>query len=73
MPSLTKKDIDLILKSFNIENKISTFIETGTYFGETVYRLSKSFEKLYTVEYSEEIYNSLMKNINPPNIKFYNS
>lgn len=73
MPSLTKRDIDLILKTFNIENKFSTFIETGTYHGNTVYGLSNFFEKIYTVEYSKEIYNNLMKRKNPPNIEFYNS
>lgn len=38
------------------EFKIATFIETGTYYGETSYWASQYFEKVYTIEQSKELY-----------------
>ena len=65
------------LKSFNLSDllinlNIDTFVETGTYTGNSLeYALSTSlFKKLYSVELLEQYYNScLQKFINNKNIE----
>lgn len=60
MPSLTYKEIaSLILsKNPNPMNKFTTFIETGTYMGDTIFSMNPYFNELHTIELSERLYES---------------
>jgi hypothetical protein len=46
-----------IIRSYAVRYKAKTFIETGTLFGDTVMALVHDFEKLFSVELSEELAN----------------
>jgi hypothetical protein len=62
-----------ILNQNNI-TQISTFIETGTYKGGTIFPLSKQFKNLYTIEINKTAYShclNVAKKKNISNIKFY--
>ena len=48
------EDLTLFIKEMN---NINSFIETGTYQGETAIWASKHFDKIVTIEFSEEIFN----------------
>ena len=50
--------------------KYSSFIETGTYCGETIFSLEAHFDKLYTIEFSEKYYNITKNNYNGNKINF---
>jgi hypothetical protein len=59
--------ITRLAKQFNVKN----FIETGTYYGGTAIWASKKFEKVLTIEYSQEIYNNVSnQHKSIENIKF---
>lgn len=62
MPTLLKEDLKNILDLFE-KNKsdYSFFVETGTYMGETILRFIDDFEKSYTIELSEELFNQFNK------------
>lgn len=49
--------------------KISTVVETGTYYGVTTSWLAKNFEKVYTTEINELFYNNAIKRFNDENIR----
>lgn len=51
LPHLLKQDI---LKGYAIEYKLSYLVETGTYMGEMVDALRESFQKVYSIELSEQ-------------------
>lgn len=40
---------------------ISDFVETVTYYGDTAYWASQVFERVLTIEYSENIYKKVTK------------
>jgi hypothetical protein len=62
MPTLLKEDLKNILNSLQTTNKnYSYFVETGTYMGETILRFYNDFEKSYTIELSNELYNDFNK------------
>jgi len=44
-----------ILNSFTLKYKTNIFIETGTFLGETVEAFKNNFEKIYSIELSEEL------------------
>lgn len=46
---------NLIDKYIN-ESNIKVFVETGTYLGDTIYRLRKKFQHLYSIELSDHYY-----------------
>lgn len=48
------------LKKIGIKNKINVFVETGTYFGDTLSLLKNCFKKLYSIEISKDIYNVVL-------------
>lgn len=59
-----------IISDFS-ENKTEymTFVETGTYLGETLEKLYNEFETLYTIELSEKYYKRFDKIIKDKNYK----
>jgi hypothetical protein len=67
MPSLNQEFI-LQLKD-NYKN-YSNFIETGTYMGQTIMSMEPLFERLYTIEIKEDIYNTTKKTYSGNKIEF---
>lgn len=65
--------IDLIfLKKLQDEYKTyENFIETGTYYGETIMSLEPYFSKLYTIEIKEEFYENVKNKYKGNKINFY--
>lgn len=55
MPSLELSFLNSLKDNYINYN---TFIETGTYNGDTIFNLESYFDKLYTIEYSEKYYNN---------------
>ena len=70
MPSL---EIELFnkLKVENIFTKFPVFIETGTYMGETIFKMEKLFNELHTIEIKKEIYHNVKRLYNGNKINFY--
>lgn len=59
----------LILKKLQLTYNLDTFVETGTYLGETPLALNSLFKKIYTIELSEELYKSAQDKLSVfPNI-----
>jgi hypothetical protein len=56
MPSITK---ELLLKLKDQYKNYSTFLETGTYKGETIFAMEPYFDNLITVEINENLFNSV--------------
>ncbi len=54
-PQSTKEKQELIIKLAQ-KNKISNFIETGTYIGETVKAIIPFFKNIYTIELNKKLY-----------------
>jgi hypothetical protein len=54
MPSI---NLPFLRKLRDDYEKFPYFIETGTYHGETIFEIEPYFNKVYTVEYSETLYN----------------
>ena len=50
-----------VLKRFNLEN--STWIETGTYYGETTKFLSEFAKKIFTIEADTRLFNMAKKSL----------
>ena len=55
MPHINK---DFLLKLDSKYQNYDTFIETGTYYGKTIFEMEKYFNKLYTIEIKKEFYES---------------
>jgi hypothetical protein len=68
MPSL-----DLaFLKSLQCDYKsFPNFVETGTYFGETIFAMEPHFTNLYTIEVKEEFYTNTKTKYTGSKIQFY--
>lgn len=61
-----------VLNRFNLEN--STWIETGTYYGDTTKYLSQFARKIITIEADVRLFNIAKKTLNKyKNIKIFNS
>jgi hypothetical protein len=67
MPSLNK---DFILQLKDNYKNYSNFIETGTYMGQTIMEMEPMFEKLYTIEIKEDIYNTTKNTYSGNKIEF---
>lgn len=67
--ALSAKFLDMLQQIF----KVSNFIETGTFLGNTTLNAAKQFKKVYTVELSKELYeNTKIKFKHFSNINTYN-
>lgn len=53
MPSL---EIEIIEKIISENKNFKTFIETGTYMGETIFKMEPLFEHLFTIEINKELF-----------------
>lgn len=55
---LNLQKLNDVVEHYDLDaNEYSTFIETGTYVGETVRSIQPYFEKVHTIEISEYLYN----------------
>jgi hypothetical protein len=54
-----------------LDNKYKIAVETGTFKGDTTLLLSKYFERVYTIEIDNKLYNEVINRIDNKNIKFY--
>jgi hypothetical protein len=62
MPSLKINDLNEILSLVSEDiTKFEYFVETGTYHGDTIIEMSKHFNKLYTIELSQDLYEQFQK------------
>jgi hypothetical protein len=57
-PQLYKREV---LKKYGLSNGIKTFIETGTYLGQTISYLKNDFDKLISIELDPELYERAKK------------
>ena len=53
---MTEDSKHSVIRSFVDNNLGYTFVETGTYLGDTIFALRDDFMKLYSVELSKELY-----------------
>ena len=67
MPALEKEIILQILEQYP---RFKSFVETGTYMGDTIFSLEDAFEELYTIEIKEEFYNNLTAKYKGSKINF---
>jgi len=67
MPSISKIELDKLKDNYQ---NYSFFIETGTYVGETIFNMEPYFNKLYTIEYSNDLFNSVKNKYNGNKIDF---
>lgn len=67
MPSLTK---DFLLTLHDDYTKFSTFIETGTWVGDTIFAMEPLFDTLYSIEISPLVHNTTKKKYKGEKIKF---
>lgn len=59
-----------LIKDIQKTHKISIFIETGTFIGNSLIGLHQSFEKLYSIELDKGIYRLAKKRLSPyPNVE----
>ncbi len=50
-----------VILSYQASHHTNVFIETGTFMGDTVFALLNNFEKIYSIELSEELANKAQK------------
>ena len=67
MPSINN---EFLGKLQDDKKKYSCFIETGTYNGDTTFALEQYFDKLYTIEFSEQYYYNTKNKYNGNKINF---
>jgi hypothetical protein len=70
MPSLELKDLQNI-KTNDIFKNFPTFIETGTYFGDTILAMELYFKNLHTIEIKKEFYLNIVEKYKGAKIKFH--
>ena len=56
MPTLTYYDINKIFDLYPEYKNVDTFIETGTYMGDTTKTMSEYFKQVYTIEIKKELH-----------------
>lgn len=69
MPTLESEIVQFILNS--VENKYPIFIESGTYRGDTIFKMEPLFDTLHTIEIKEEFYNTVKNLYNGTKINFH--
>ena len=72
MPSINKFFIDYC-KSKYPQFSFNTFVETGTWKGETIFNMEHLFDNLYTIEIKKELYDDLVNNYTNNKIHFINN
>lgn len=70
MPGLEINDLNNIQVDTLFE-LYPTFVETGTYLGETIMKMEPFFKRLYTVEIKQEFYLNAIKKYKGNKITFY--
>ena len=57
MPTLTLDKLNDVVKEFDLNSdNYSTFVETGTYVGDTVRSVQPYFEQVHTIEISKSLF-----------------
>jgi len=69
MPSLSE---DCLLKLKHDYKKYPVFVETGTYYGNTIFAVEPFFNTLHTIEIKQEFYDYVQSQYTGNKIKFYN-
>ena len=69
MPSLKYALLKQIIQKDEDEYKI--FVETGTYLGETIFRMEPIFKELHTIEIKKQLYDSVRRNYKGNKITFH--
>ncbi len=67
MPALTNYDLEQLRGNFR---DFRSFIETGTYCGETIFKLEPLFDTLHTIEIKEEFYQNVKTRYSGNKINF---
>ena len=67
MPALEK---EIILQITEQYPSFKSFVETGTFMGQTIFSLEDVFEELYTIEIKQEFYNNLTTKYKGSKINF---
>lgn len=73
MPSIDKNFIEQVVSK--VEKNLSefnTFVETGTYRGDTSAMAMHLFEKVYTIEVDSNLYNNAIRRFNGSNVEVLN-
>ena len=70
MPSLNIEDLNK-LNIENLFNNYETFVETGTFMGETIVTMEPLFKNLHTVEIKKEFYQNIKMRYNGDKINFH--
>jgi len=71
MPSINKNFLDFCKEKYP-EYKYNTFIETGTWKGETIFGVEEYFDRLYTIEIKKELYQAAKDSYKGDKITFIN-
>jgi len=62
MPTLTLDKLNDVVKKFDLNSdNYSTFVETGTYVGDTVRSVQSYFEQVHTIEISKSFYDRFFR------------
>lgn len=62
MPMLTVEKLNDVVNEFDLNcDEFTTFIETGTYMGDTVKSIQPYFEACHTIEISELLYQKFLR------------
>jgi hypothetical protein len=69
MPSFTRDKLSKLKCDIN---EYPIFLETGTYYGKTIFEMEEYFKNLITIEIKEDLYLNLLKNYKGDKIKFIN-
>jgi hypothetical protein len=70
MPALVHSFIKETYRKENYNIKYTTFIETGTWLGDTIFEMEQHFDKLYTIEINKTFYDNLVANYKNDKITF---
>jgi len=68
MPSINVNFLNQLQDEYKMYDN---FIETGTYYGETILSLESYFSKLYTIEIKKEFNENVKNNYKGNKINFY--